>query len=107
MELKSQTILQGGRYVIHGVLGRGGFGVTYLAEQVMAKRRVCIKEFFPKDYYTRGDDTRSLMLASQGFATSMNRYKEKFVKEAQTIAALDHHNIIPIYDVFEENNTAY
>ena len=107
MELKSQTILQGGRYVIHGVLGRGGFGVTYLAEQVMAKRRVCIKEIFPKDYYTRGDDTRSLMLASQGFAVSMNRYKEKFVKEAQTIAALDHHNIIPIYDVFEENNTAY
>ena len=107
MELKTQTILQGGRYVIHGVLGRGGFGVTYLAEQVMAKRRVCIKEFFPKDYYTRGDDTRSLMLASQGFAASMNRYKEKFVKEAQTIAALDHHNIIPIYDVFEENNTAY
>ena len=107
MELKSQTILQGGRYVIQGVLGRGGFGVTYLAEQVMAKRKVCIKEFFPKDYYTRGDDTRSLTLASQGFAESMNRYKEKFVKEAQTIAALDHANIIPIYDVFEENNTAY
>ena len=107
MELKPQTILQGGRYVIHDVLGRGGFGVTYLAEQVMAKRKVCIKEFFPKDYYTRGDDTRSLTLASQGFAESMNRYKEKFVKEAQTIAALDHANIIPIYDVFEENNTAY
>ena len=107
MELKPQTILQGGRYVIQGVLGRGGFGVTYLAEQVMAKRKVCIKEFFPKDYYTRGDDTRSLTLASQGFAESMNRFKEKFVKEAQTIAALDHANIIPIYDVFEENNTAY
>ena len=107
MELKSQTVLQGGRYVIHGVLGRGGFGVTYLAEQVMAKRKVCIKEFFPKDYYTRGDDTRSLTLASQGFAVSMNRFKEKFIKEAQTIAALDHANIIPIYDVFEENNTAY
>ena len=107
MELKPQTVLQGGRYVIHGVLGRGGFGVTYLAEQVMAKRKVCIKEFFPKDYYTRGDDTRSLTLASQGFAESMNRFKEKFVKEAQTIAALDHANIIPIYDVFEENNTAY
>ena len=107
MELKPQTVLQGGRYVIQGVLGRGGFGVTYLAEQVMAKRKVCIKEFFPKDYYTRGDDTRSLTLASQGFAESMNRYKEKFVKEAQTIAALDHANIIPIYDVFEENNTAY
>lgn len=60
--------------------------MTYLAEQVMAKRKVCIKEFFPKDYYTRGDDTRSLTLVSQGFAVSMNRFKKKFVKEAQTIA---------------------
>ena len=107
MDLTPGSLLERGKYRIISALGRGGFGITYLAEQVMAKRKVCIKEFFPKDYYTRGDDTRSLTLASQGFAVSMNRYKEKFVKEAQTIAALDHHNIIPIYDVFEENNTAY
>jgi serine/threonine protein kinase len=37
----------------------------------------------------------------------MLRFKAKFVKEAQTIATLNHGNIIPIYDVFEENNTAY
>ena len=47
MELKPQTILQGGRYVIQGVLGRGGFGVTYLAEQVMAKRNISLIEQFP------------------------------------------------------------
>ena len=107
MELKRDRLLQGGRYRIIESIGRGGFGITYIAEQVMAKRKVCIKEFFPKDYYKRDDDTGALTLSSDGFAESMNKFKAKFVKEAQTIAALDHHNIIPIYDVFEDNNTAY
>jgi serine/threonine protein kinase len=37
----------------------------------------------------------------------MERYKEKFIKEAKTIARLDHPNIIHIHDVFKENNTCY
>jgi len=81
--------------------------MTYLAEQVMAKRKVCIKEFFPKDFYKRESDTGMITLSSDGFAESMNRFKAKFIKEAQTIAALDHPNIIAVHDVFEENNTAY
>ena len=81
--------------------------MTYLAEQVSLHRRVCIKEFFPKDYYKRDGDTGALTLSSDGFAESMNKFKAKFVKEAQTIATLNHANIIPIHDVFEENNTCY
>ena len=107
MELKSGTLLQGGKYRIIKSIGRGGFGITYLAEQVMAERKVCIKEFFPKDYYHRDSDTNTLTLTSNGFAESMNRFKAKFIKEAQTIANLDHANIIHIHDVFEENDTAY
>ena len=105
--LTNGALLQDGRYRIIETLGRGGFGVNYLAEQVMAKRKVCIKEFFPKDYYKRNSDTGALTLSSTGFAEAMNSCRDKFVKEAQTIAAVDHPNIIPIYDVFEENNTAY
>ncbi|MBE6202628.1 MAG: DUF1566 domain-containing protein [Rikenellaceae bacterium] len=107
MELKRDRLLQGGRYRIIESIGRGGFGITYLAEQVMAKRKVCIKEFFPKDYYKRDGDTGALTLSSDGFAESMNKFKAKFVKEAQTIATLNHPNIIPIHDIFEENGTAY
>ena len=107
MQLKPNTILQSGRYRIIDTLGRGGFGITYLAEQVMARRKVCIKEYFPEDYYRRDSDTGALSLSSEGFAETMNRYKAKFIKEAQTIAALDHPNIIHIHDIFEENNTAY
>ena len=107
MELKRDRLLQGGRYRIIESIGRGGFGVTYLAEQVMAKRKVCIKEFFPKDYYKRDGDTGALTLSSDGFGEMMGKFKTKFVKEAQTIATLNHANIIPIHDIFEENGTAY
>ncbi len=105
--LQPNTDLQGGRYRIIRSLGCGGFGITYLAEQVMADRKVCIKEFFPKEYYNRNEDSQSISIGSQGSAEIMERYKEKFVKEAKTIAKLDHPNIIHIFDVFEENNTCY
>ena len=107
MNLKSGAHLQGGRYRIISTLGRGGFGITYLAEHTMTRRRVCIKEYFPKDYYKRNEDATSIALSSDGFAESMNRYKVKFVKEAQTIATFSHPNIVPIHDAFEENDTAY
>ena len=107
MNLTSGTILERGKYRIISTLGRGGFGITYLAEQVLARRKVCIKEFFPKDYYKRDEGSDSISILSAGQAATMSRFKEKFLKEAQTIAALDHANIIHILDVFEENNTAY
>ncbi len=107
MRLQPGTFLQGDKYRIIDVLGQGGFGITYLAEQVMAERKVCIKEFFPKEYYNRDEDSRSISLGSQGSAEIMDLYKAKFVKEAKTIAKLDHPNIIHIFDVFTENNTAY
>ncbi len=107
MHLKSDTLLKRGEYRIIDSLGRGGFGVTYLAEQVNLHRKVCIKEFFPKDYYKRDEDSVSISLLSNSFEENMLRFKAKFVKEAQTIATLNHANIIPIYDIFEENGTAY
>ena len=43
--LHSNSTLQGGKYRIEKVLGQGGFGITYLAEQVMLGRKVAVKEF--------------------------------------------------------------
>ena len=106
-DLRSGVELQGGRYRIISTLGRGGFGITYLAEQVNVRRKVCIKEFFPKAYYRRDGDSGAITLSSDGFAELMSKFKDKFIKEAYTIAELDHPNIIRIHDVFEENSTAY
>lgn len=107
MELKSGVLLKGGTYRIIQTLGRGGFGVTYLAEKIDARQRVCIKEFFPKDFYKRDEDNISLSILTDSFADNMLRYKAKFIKEAKIISTFNHPNIIRTRDIFEENNTAY
>ena len=107
MELISGTLLERGKYRIISTLGRGGYGITYLAEQVLARRKVCIKEFFPNGYYKRDEGDNTISILSQSHVEIMSLFKKKFIKEAQTIANLHHPNIIQILDVFEANNTAY
>ena len=123
MQLKFGTKLQGGKYKIINTLGQGGFGITYLAEQTLMERKVCIKEFFMKEYGGRtttsaADDAATVIadevtvLTGVSAITSdaaeiMGRYRDKFIKEAKTISRLDHPGIVRIHDVFEENGTAY
>lgn len=107
MQLKQGTFLLGGRYKIERVLGQGGFGITYEAIQVSLNRRVAIKEFFMKEYCNRDVDTSYVSVPSEGSRELVERFRLKFIKEAQTIAGLNHPHIIRIYDIFEENETAY
>ena len=107
MQLKSGYLLQGGKYKIIKPLGQGGFGITYLAEQTLMERKVCIKEFFMKEYCDRNEATSQVSLGTTNNKAMMEKYQEKFLKEARLIARLDHPNIIRIHDVFTENNTAY
>ena len=107
MQLKPEQLLQGGKYKIIKPLGQGGFGITYLAEQTLMERKVCIKEFFMKEYCDRDEATSQVSLGTTNNKAMMEKYQEKFLKEARMIARLDHPNIIRIFDVFTENNTAY
>lgn len=107
MNLKQGTQLQGGRYRIEKVLGQGGFGITYLAEQKAPCRKVAIKEFYMADFCERNDDTSHVTLGTSGSREMVKRYLDKFLKEAQNISELEHRNIVSIIDVFEENGTAY
>jgi serine/threonine protein kinase len=43
LELPTNTVLQSGDYKLERVLGRGGFGITYLALDTRLKRQVAIK----------------------------------------------------------------
>ena len=60
-----------------------------------------------KDYCNRDADTSQVSLGTSGSRELVEKFRAKFVKEAQLIAGLDHPNIIKIHDVFEENGTAY
>lgn len=107
MQLKRGILLQGGKYRIEKVLGQGGFGITYLATQDILNRKVAIKEFFFKEFCEREDGTNTITLGAQSNKATVEKFLKKFIKEAQTISALHHPNIVQIHDIFRENNTAY
>lgn len=106
-QLQPNTLLQGGRYKIIEMLGQGGFGITYLAVQSGLERKVAVKEFFMKELCNRDESTSHVTLGTEGSRDTVNRFREKFLKEARNIARLNHPNIVRIIDVFEENGTAY
>ena len=72
--LRANTLLQGGKYRIEKVLGQGGFGITYLASQELLDRKVCIKEFFFKEYCDRDGETSQVTISTQS-----NRSEERRV----------------------------
>ena len=99
--------LQGGRYHIESLLGSGGFANTYLATQAGLERKVAIKEFFMKEFCDRDETSLHVIVPTLGSKQIVDKYKAKFLKEAQMISSLRNDHIIQIYDIFEENDTAY
>ncbi|MBX9585557.1 MAG: serine/threonine protein kinase [Gemmataceae bacterium] len=78
-----------GAYLIQDVLGRGGMGAVYLAEHTELHRKVAIKVLV----VGKGDDQK---LAA-----------ERFLREGRAVAALDHPNIVRIFDVSRHNDLPY
>ncbi|HEU5015222.1 MAG TPA: protein kinase [Roseiflexaceae bacterium] len=88
MRLQDLQGRQLGRYQITGVLGRGGMAAVYRAHDTGLRRDVALKVLYP--HY--GTDPSLL---------------ERFQREAIVAARLDHPNIVPIYDVGEEDGFVY
>lgn len=108
--LRSGTVLSGGArgsYVIDEVLGRGGFGITYLAHDLHQGIEYAIKEFFPRDKVTRDEDTGILMVDNPNNLNIINRLREQFLTEGQNLSRLRHQSIVTIIEMFEANGTAY
>jgi serine/threonine protein kinase len=103
-QLQKGTILNN-RYRINSYLNRGGFSFTYKAEDIIGLNTVCIKELFLYGNCTRGQDNSVITQGLQDFEFSY--FKDKFVSEANRLTRFSHPNIVELYDVFEENDTAY
>ena len=106
------TILYG-KYLIGRVVGQGGFGIVYIAKDLVLDITVAIKELFPSNMVTRtiSNVTTSTSVMCTDDPKNLSMVREKFVKEARTIARLQEHagagGIVQVKDLFEENNTAY
>ena len=77
-----------GPYRIESVIGRGGMGVVYLAEERRLGRRVALKLLAPD-------------IADE------EAFRARFLRESHLAAAIDHANIIPIYEAGEADGTYY
>ena len=95
-----------GDYRIERVLGAGGFGITYLADEIALARLVTIKEYFPSDFAAR-DGGIDAAPRSQDCAGDYRWGLDRFIEEAQTLAKFDHPNIVRVYRYFRANNTGY
>ena len=92
------------QYIIHSILGSGGFGITYLAEHRALGKMFAIKEYFPRDFGFREGTT--VRAATDGEGT----YRwglDRFLQEARALARFRHPAIVDVANVFEANGTAY
>ncbi|MFO0803658.1 MAG: serine/threonine-protein kinase [Gemmataceae bacterium] len=93
---QAQQLLQGrhkgfvlGPYVVLDLLGRGGMGAVYLAKHTDLHRKVAVKLLVP----VRDTDQKLAY--------------ERFIREARSAAALDHPNIVRLFDVSRYNDVPF
>jgi eukaryotic-like serine/threonine-protein kinase len=75
-------------YELESEVGRGGMGIVYCARDRRLKREIAIK-VLPPELSFRAD------------------IRQRFLREAETAAQLNHPNIVPIYTVEEKDNLVY
>jgi len=75
-------------YRIEALIGRGGMGAVYRAEEAGLGRKVALKVIAPE-------------LAQD------ERFRERFLRESQIAASLDHPHVIPIYQAGEDGGVLY
>jgi hypothetical protein len=75
-------------FVIEGIAGRGGMGVVYRARQLRPPRTVALKVVAPE-------------LANDP------AFRERFLHESEIAAAIEHPNVVPVYEVGEQDGSLY
>jgi serine/threonine protein kinase len=93
-------------YKIEKILGQGGFGITYLAEDVNLEKKVAIKEYLPVGLAVR-EGGATVQPESTEAEADFRWGLDQFLGEAKTLAKFQHPNIVQVLRFFEAHGTAY
>lgn len=104
--LPIDSSLQDGKYIIKSKISQEGLCIIYQAIQTSLNRVVIIKEFYMRDFCSREKDNKNVIVGNN-YAEQVDVFKVKFLSDAKSNARGESESDIKIFDVFEENNTAY
>ena len=96
------------KIIIGRVMGKGGFGVTYLGYDLRMEKTIAVKEYYPNGIAYRSQSGTEVLVADPKSSDTFDRGTEKFYTEAEMVAQLNGNpNIVGVYDYFRANNTVY
>ena len=105
--LSSGTILHA-KYRVNGVIGQGGFGITYDGTDLNLDMHVAIKEYFPNMMANRHATVSTEVLCYSNTQDMYEQGMKNFLNEAKNMAKYaGEENFVTVHDYFTENNTAY
>lgn len=102
-----QGITVRGRYLVGKILKRNVDSAVYIGRDTQLGKTVEIREFFPSEVSKREDDMTNVF-AGEGYGDIFEEYRQSFIhlwKNLMRFKGLP--ALLEVYDVFEENNTAY
>lgn len=101
------TILNN-KILIGNILGKGGYGITYIGYDMLLEYRVAVKEFFPDEMVDRAEDGRTVLVLDEVNGEEYQRETTAYLREARVLAEFSKFpGIVAIKDLFYENNTGY
>ena len=101
------TILNN-KILIGNILGKGGYGITYIGFDMLLEYRVAIKEFFPEDLVVRAEDGVTVKVLEEVNSDSYEEETQAYLREARILAEYSKNpGVVSIKDLFYQNNTGY
>src|SRR5690606_21968109 len=94
-----------GDFLVTRVVGQGGFGIVYEAEDLTLQRRVAIKEYMPAQLAARVDGMVHVLSSRCEKTCELGR--RSFLAEARLLAQFHHPGLLEVLHFWEQNGTAY